>query len=66
VFRNDLHAVRRHSARNPLVAALDAAVRPDRILEDPFYDFENILAEKFCEKMAFLLKTKLNYAKIGS
>jgi hypothetical protein len=26
----------------------------------------NIFAEKFCEKIAFLLKTKLNYAKIGS
>jgi hypothetical protein len=31
---------------------------------DRCYDFKNILAEKYCKKLAFLLKTLLNYAKI--
>jgi hypothetical protein len=38
-----------------------------RVTRDRCYDFLNIFAEKFSENIGvFLLKTKLNYAKIGS
>jgi hypothetical protein len=64
-FTHCVHSIVMRLSATPIYYATYGYVtmQPSRVTRDRCYDFLNIFAEKFGKKMAFWLKTKLNYAK---